>query len=130
MTMTDPIADLFTRIRNASLRRYRRVDAPWSRLKVGIAIVLKEEGYIEDFEVVPEERKLRVTLRYDPRGACVLRSIRRVSRPGHRVYAGVRELPRPLRGIGTAIVSTPRGVVSDRKARSLGVGGEVLGVVT
>jgi len=130
MTMTDPIADFFTRMRNASLRRYRQVDAPWSRLKVGIAIVLKEEGYIENFEVVPEERRVRVTLRYNPRGECVIRTIRRVSKPGHRVYAGARELPRPMRGLGTAIVSTPRGVMSDRAARSQGVGGEVLGIVT
>ena len=129
MTNTDPIADLLTRLRNGASRRFTRVDAPLSRLKVGVAIVLQREGYLRDFEVIPESRTLRLHLKYGPKGECAFRTIRRVSRPGRRVYAGARALPRPLRGLGLSVVSTPLGVLSDREARARGVGGEVLAVV-
>lgn len=130
MTNTDPVADLLTRLRNAASRGFRHVDAPLSRLKVGLAIVLKKEGYLRDFEVVPESATLRLHLKYGPRGECAFRTIRRVSRPGRRVYAGARRLPRPLRGLGISVVSTPLGVLSDREARSRGVGGEVLAILS
>jgi len=126
--MTDPIADMLTRIRNANRIGQKRVDMPASRMRVGIANVLKDEGFIEDFSV--EEGKpsstLHVQLRYGLDGEKVIRSIQRVSKPGRRSYAGVKELAPVLRGQGIHVLSTPKGVLSDRKARELGVGGELL----
>ncbi|HKB15896.1 MAG TPA: 30S ribosomal protein S8 [Planctomycetota bacterium] len=129
MTMTDPIGDFLTRLRNGSARRFARVEAPLSRTKVGIAIVLKKEGYIRDFEVLPDRRAIRVELKYGSRGECAFRRIARVSRPGRRVYAGRKEIPRPLGGLGVTVVSTPLGILSSREAREKGVGGEVLALV-
>jgi small subunit ribosomal protein S8 len=126
--MTDPIADMLTRIRNANLIGRSSVDMPASRMRVGIAVVLKDEGFIEDFTVVEGKPSstLNITLRYGIDGEMVIRSIKRVSKPGRRVYAGLKELKPVLRGQGIHVLSTPQGVVSDRKARELGVGGELL----
>jgi small subunit ribosomal protein S8 len=126
--VTDPVADLLTRIRNAIRARHARVDVPSSKLKVEIARILKEEGYISSFKVVEEGKKktLRVVLRYGPDGESAIASLERVSRPGRRVYVGAREIPRVLGGLGIAILTTPRGVMTGKKARRAGVGGELL----
>ena len=130
--MTDPIADMLTRIRNATIARHPRVDMPSSLLKVEIARILESEGYIQAFKVfdaVPGERvqaQLRVSLKYGPRGERVITGIQRVSRPGRRVYFGRDEVPDVLAGLGTSILTTSRGVMTGREAVKAGVGGEVL----
>ena len=127
--MTDPIADMLTRIRNASRARHESVDVPSSKLKMEIARVLKEQGYIRDYKLVDEDKPqptLRIFLKYGPDRTQVITGIRRVSTPGRRVYTGKDRIPRVLGGLGIAILSTPRGVMSDREARRAGVGGEVL----
>ena len=126
--LTDPIADMLTRVRNANSIHRKTVDMPASRLKVGIAQILKEEGFIKDYEVRQKKPQsdLRITLKYGPDGERVIRTIDRVSKPGRRVYSAARDIPSVLRGLGIHILSTPQGVVSDRKARELNVGGEVL----
>ena len=126
--MTDPIADMLTRIRNASRIQRESVSMPASREKVGIASVLMEEGFISSYEVHKEEpaSRLDVTLKFGPDGEHVLRHIERVSKPGRRVYTGVRKIPRVLRGMGICVLSTPKGILSDRKAREENVGGELL----
>ncbi|HSW10316.1 MAG TPA: 30S ribosomal protein S8 [Bacillota bacterium] len=128
MAMSDPVADMLTRIRNASLVRRERVEIPGSRLKRAMAEIMKREGYIRDFEWVAgsPENKIRIHLRYGPRKELVINGLKRVSKPGLRVYAGKGELPRVLGGLGVAIVSTSRGLMTDREARELGLGGEVL----
>jgi small subunit ribosomal protein S8 len=128
MSMTDPIADMLTRIRNANVVRRRQVDIPGSRLKRAIAHILKEEGFIENVQWLEEggRRVLRLTLKYGPERRRVITGLRRVSRPGRRVYAGKEALPRVLGGLGIAIVSTSRGLMTDRRARREGVGGEVI----
>ena len=130
MSMSDPIADMLTRIRNAQMVEKASVSMPSSKLKVAIAQVLKDEGYIEDFKVTEVDRKprLEIGLKYYA-GRPVIEKIERVSRPGLRVYRGCKEVPRVMNGLGIAIVSTSRGVMTDRKARGLGIGGEVLCVV-
>jgi small subunit ribosomal protein S8 len=131
-TMTDPIADMLSRIRNATIARHSRVDMPSSRLKVEIARILESEGYIEGFKVLdaqPGERvqaQLRVVLKYGPRGERVITGLERVSRPGRRVYFGSDEVPDVLAGLGTSILTTSRGVMTGRNAVKAGVGGEVL----
>ncbi len=126
--MTDPIADMLTRIRNQVRIHGQQVDMPHSRVKVEIARVLKDEGYITDYKTVGEGplKKLRVYLKYGPRGEDIIESIRRVSSPGCRVYRGVDDLGRVLNGIGISIVSTSQGIFSDRQCRAHKVGGEVL----
>ncbi|HCC33225.1 MAG TPA: 30S ribosomal protein S8 [Clostridiales bacterium] len=128
MAMSDPVADMLTRIRNATLVRRERVEVPGSRLKRAMAEIMKREGYIRDFEWVAgsPENKIRIHLRYGPRKELVINGLKRVSKPGLRVYAGKEELPRVLGGLGTAIVSTSRGLMTDREARELGLGGEVI----
>lgn len=129
MTMTDPIGDLLTRIRNGLRVRRKTVDIPSSRLKSGVALVLKEEGYIKDVEAVTDARgfaALRIHLKYNEDGGPAISEIERVSKPGCRIYAGVKEIPVVRKGLGTTILSTPKGVYSGRKAAELGVGGEVL----
>lgn len=128
MSMTDPIADLLTRIRNANANHERRVMAPYSGLKKEVLRVLKEQGYIIDYHAEMEGSKgvLRVELKYGPDGEKVIQHIQRVSRPGRRVFRRCAELPEVLDGLGIAVVSTSRGVVSTQEARRLGVGGEVL----
>ena len=130
--MTDPIADMLTRLRNATLARHTRVDMPASRLKVEIAKSLESEGYIQGFKVLEAaageriQAELRVQLKYGPRGERVITGIERVSRPGRRVYFGRDSVPEVLAGLGTSILTTSRGVMTGREAVRVGVGGEVL----
>ena len=126
--MTDPIADMLTRIRNAVRVERPNVDLPLSKVKCGLAEVLKREGYIWDWETVQAEpsNQLRIHLKYGPNGERVIRHIKRVSRPGRRVYSGTTALKPVLGGLGISILSTSRGVVSDREARQRKLGGEVL----
>ena len=130
MSMTDPIADMLTRIRNAQMREEAVVAMPSSKVKQAIARVLKDEGYIEDFKVSGEEVKpvLEIALKYYA-GRPVIEKIERVSKPGLRIYKSKDDIPRVMNGLGIAIVSTSRGVMTDRKARATGVGGEVLCIV-
>ena len=130
--MTDPIADMLSRIRNATIARHNRVDMPSSRLKVEIARILQGEGYVQGFKVLDAEAEkrtqpvLRVFLKYGPRGERVITGIERVSRPGRRVYFGRDDVPDVLAGLGTSILTTSRGVMTGRQAVKAGVGGEVL----
>jgi small subunit ribosomal protein S8 len=130
MSMSDPIADMLTRIRNAQLAEKLSVAMPSSGVKASIAQVLKDEGYIEDFKVRDEDGKstLEVALKYYA-GAPVIEKIERVSRPGLRIYKGRDDIPKIMNGLGIAIVSTSKGVMTDRKARATGIGGEVLCIV-
>ncbi|MCL6546118.1 MAG: 30S ribosomal protein S8 [Bryobacteraceae bacterium] len=125
---TDPIADMLTRIRNALRARQPKVDVPASRLKLDIARILKEEGYIANYKLAEEGsvRTIKIYLKYAPDNTPVISRIERVSRPGCRVYVGRKEIPRVLGGLGINILTTPRGVMTGRKAHSEGVGGEVL----
>lgn len=127
MSMSDPIADLLTRIRNAQMVAKTTVSVPSSKVKLAIVQVLKDEGYIDSFKVTTEGGKstLEITLKYYA-GRPVIERIERVSRPGLRVYKGCEDIPNVMNGLGVAIVTTPRGVMTDRKARAVGVGGEVL----
>jgi len=126
--MTDPIADLLTRIRNAVRVERPHVDVPSSRLKLGVAEVLKREGYIWDYQVIDAQpvNQLRIELKYGPNGERVIQSIRRVSKPGRRVYSKSTDLRPVLNGLGISIISTSKGLVSDREARQQKIGGEVL----
>ncbi|PYV28703.1 MAG: 30S ribosomal protein S8 [Acidobacteria bacterium] len=126
--INDPISDMLTRIRNGIRARRARVEMPASNLKVEIARVLKEEGYIGNFKVSEEGKKktLRIVLRYSPDGESVISTLDRVSKPGRRVYVGAREVPKVLGDLGVNILTTPRGVMSGRNARKAGVGGEIL----
>lgn len=130
MSMTDPIADMLTRIRNGIQSRHDRVEMPSSKLKVEVAKILKSEGFISNYKVVEEEGRpqpsLRVYLKYSEDGEPVIHGIERVSRPGRRVYRGKAEIPQVLGGLGLAIVSTSKGVLSGAEAARTGVGGEVL----
>ena len=130
MSMTDPIADMLTRIRNGIQSRHDRVEMPASKLKVEIARILKSEGFISNYKVVEEDGKpqssLRLYLKYSGDGEPVIHGIERISRPGRRVYRGKEEIPRVLGGLGLAIVSTSKGVLSGAEAAKSGVGGEVL----
>ncbi|KAF0162940.1 MAG: small subunit ribosomal protein S8 [Rhodocyclaceae bacterium] len=130
MSMTDPVADMLTRIRNAQMAEKLSVSMPSSRLKVAIAKVLKDEGYIDDFAIRENGAKpeLDVALKYYA-GRPVIERIERVSKPGLRVYKGKDDLPRVMNGLGVAIVSTPKGVMTDRRARAGNMGGEVLCIV-
>ena len=126
--MTDPIGDMLTRIRNAMLARKLKLDVPASKLKVEILRVLKEEGYIQNFKLTlePKPGVIRVFLKRDPQGASVISGLSRVSRPGCRIYCGKNEIPRVFGGLGMNILSTPKGVMSGRRAVKEGVGGEIL----
>lgn len=130
MSMTDPIADMLTRIRNGIQSRHDRVEMPSSKLKVAVAKILKSEGFISNYKVLQEDGKpqasLRVYLKYSEDGEPVIHGIERVSRPGRRVYRGKEEIPKVLGGLGLAIVSTSKGVLSGADAARTGVGGEVL----
>ncbi len=128
MSMTDPIADMLTRLRNATMVRHDRTDVPASKMKLEIAKILKQEGYIRTFKVLEEGAQgvLRIYLKYSPDGEPVIHGMQRVSKPGLRVYRGVQELPKVRNGLGVAVVSTSRGVVTDEQARRMGVGGEIL----
>jgi small subunit ribosomal protein S8 len=126
--MTDPIADMLTRVRNAVRIERPHVEMPSSKVKRGVAEVLKREGYIWDFQVEQQEpiEQLRLELKYGPNGERVIRHIKRVSRPGRRVYSKAKDLRPVLNGLGISVISTSRGVISDREARQRNVGGEVL----
>ncbi|WP_029319995.1 30S ribosomal protein S8 [Butyrivibrio sp. AE3004] len=132
MAMNDPIADMLTRIRNANTAKHDTVDVPSSKMKLAIANILLDEGYIKKFDIVEENgfKNLHITLKYGvDRNDRVITGLKRISKPGLRVYAGRDELPRVLGGLGIAIISTNQGVVTDKKARELQVGGEVLAFV-
>ena len=128
MTMTDPVADILTRIRNANTAGHASVDSPASKIKKNIAEILLKEGYIKGFEVVEGETQdtLRVAMKYGADKAKVITGIKRISKPGLRVYAKKDEVPRVLGGLGVAIISTSNGLITDKEARKLGVGGEVV----
>jgi small subunit ribosomal protein S8 len=129
MSMTDPVADMLTRLRNAINSHHDRVELPASKLKVEIARILKSEGFIRNYALVEKEKTqatLRIDLKYSSEGEPVIHGIERVSRPGRRVYRNKEEIPRPLGGLGLAIVSTSRGVLSGEEAAKTGIGGEVL----
>jgi len=128
--MTDPIADMLTRIRNANALRYASVSMPSSKMKVEIAKILLEEGFISEFKVSGESKKeLSITLKYGANGQRVISGLKKISKPGLRITAASDKLPKVLNGLGIAIISTSKGVVSDKQARALGVGGEVLAYV-
>ncbi len=131
MQITDPIADMLTRIRNANSAKHETVDVPASNLKKAIAQILLEEGYIKSFQIADDGTQgvIRITLKYLGNKEKVISGLRRVSKPGLRVYAGAEELPQVLRGLGIAIISTSKGVMTDKKARKEHVGGEVLAFV-
>jgi small subunit ribosomal protein S8 len=126
--MTDPIADMLTRIRNAYAAKHQKVDVPLSKLKIEIARILKEEGFINNFKVIGEgpRRNIRVYLRYGQKGEQVITALERVSKPGCRVYVGSQTVPKVLGGLGINILSTSRGLMTDRRARRERVGGEIL----
>lgn len=131
MQITDPIADMLTRIRNAGSARHETVDVPNSKMKKAIAEILLEEGYIKSFQLIDDGTQgvIRITLKYLPGKEKAIQGLRRVSKAGLRVYAGADELPQVLRGLGIAIISTSKGIMTDKKARAQHVGGEVLAFV-
>lgn len=128
MSMTDPIADLLTRIRNAGMAKHQKLDMPSSTIKVGIAAVLKEQGYIKNFKVTPDQKQgmLRIYLKYDDSQQPIIHEVKRVSTPGRRVYVGKDEIPQVKNGLGCAILSTSKGVMGDVAARDAQVGGELI----
>lgn len=131
MNTTDPIADMLTRIRNANNSKHKTVDIPSSNMKKAIANILFKEGYIAAFEEIDDSHQgvIRITLKYDEKGAKVIDGLKRISKPGLRVYASKEDLPQVLNGLGIAIISTSKGLKTDKEARQLGVGGEVLAYV-
>jgi len=132
MFVTDPVADMLTRIRNALTAKHTVVDIPRSRTKIAVAEILKNEGYISNVELVGKADYtgiIRITLKYGPKGEKVINGLKRVSRPGLRVYAGADELPKVLGGLGVAIISTNKGIMTDKAARSANLGGEVMAYV-
>ena len=131
MQITDPIADMLTRIRNAGVAKHETVDVPASKMKKAIAEILLNEGYIKSFQIIDDGTQgiIRITLKYLPGKEKAIQGLRRVSKPGLRVYAGAVELPKVLKGLGLAIVSTSKGVMTDKAARAAHIGGEVLAFV-
>ena len=131
MVTTDPIADMLTRIRNASSQKHKSVDVPASKEKLAIAQILFDEGYIKSFEEIKDEKQgiIRVTLKYDENGKRVISGLKRISKPGLRIYVSKDELPQVLNGLGIALISTSKGIKTDKEARIAGLGGEVLAYV-
>ena len=131
MNTTDPIADMLTRIRNANSAKHKEVDVPASNIKRAIAQILVDEGYIASFEEIKDEKQgmLRVTLKYDENGKRVIDGLKRISKPGLRIYVNKDELPQVLNGLGIALISTSKGIKTDKEARKEGLGGEVLAYV-
>lgn len=129
MVMSDPIADMLTRIRNANSAYHEKVEMPASTMKAAVLNILKEEGFVKNYEIVDEGKTLKVTLKYGSNKEKVITGIKRISKPGLRVYASKEELPRVLGGLGIAVISTSQGVMTDKKARKLGLGGEVIAYV-
>jgi len=128
-TVSDPIGDMLTRIRNAVMARHNNVKIPVSRIKLEIAKILHEEGYIRGYQLVGKGREMRLRLKYDSRNEPVLRGLKRVSKPGRRVYVARGDLPRVLAGLGVAILSTDQGIMTAREARRRGIGGEVIAYI-
>ena len=131
MNITDPIADMLTRIRNANSSKHKTVDIPASKLKLGIAEILTNEGYVKSYEEIKDDAQgiIRITLKYDEKGTRVIDGLKRISKPGLRVYASKEELPKVLNGLGIALISTSKGIKTDKEARQEGLGGEVLAYV-
>ena len=131
MTTTDPIADMLTRIRNANQAKFKTVDIPASNMKKDIAEILFNEGYIKSYEEIKNDTQgiIRINLKYTEKGKKVISGLKRISKPGLRIYASKEELPKVLNGLGIALISTSKGVMTDKKARELGVGGEVLAYI-
>ena len=131
MNTTDPIADMLTRIRNANSAKHKEVDIPASNIKRAIAQILLDEGYIASFEEIKDEKQgmLRITLKYDENGKRVIDGLKRISKPGLRIYVNKEELPQVLNGLGIALISTSKGIKTDKEARKEGLGGEVLAYV-
>lgn len=132
MVLTDPIADMLTRIRNANVMRYTKVEVPASKVKIEIAKILKEEGYISDYKIQKYEQKddmIELSLKYGQKKERVITGLKRISKPGLRVYAKVDEIPKVLNGLGIAIISTSKGIMTDKQARNEQVGGEVLAYI-
>ncbi len=131
MQITDPIADMLTRIRNANSAKHQTVDVPVSKMKTAIADILKNEGYIKGYETVDDGKQgmIRITLKYGANKEKVISGLERVSKPGLRVYSGAEELPRVLKGLGIAIISTSKGIMTDKEARKAHIGGEVLAFI-
>ena len=131
MNITDPIADMLTRIRNANTSKFKTVDIPASNMKKSIAKILLDEGYVKAVEEIDNETQgiIRITLKYDEKGKRVIAGLKRISKPGLRIYAAKDELPQVLNGLGIAIISTSQGLMTDREARQKGIGGEVLAYI-
>ena len=131
MQITDPIADLLTRIRNANSAKHESVDVPASNMKKAIVEILNKEGYIKEYQVIEDGKQgvIRITLKYGANNEKAISGLKRVSKPGHRIYAGVDEMPKVLKGLGIAIVSTSKGIMTDKQARAEHIGGEVLAFV-
>lgn len=131
MNITDPIADMLTRIRNANTSKHKTVDVPASNVKKAIAEILFKEGYIKAFEEIADENQgiIRISIKYDEKGNRVIAGLKRISKPGLRVYANKEELPKVLNGLGIALISTSKGIMTDKEAREQGIGGEVLAYV-
>ena len=131
MITTDPIADMLTRIRNANNAKHKTVDIPASNMKLAIADILFKEGYIKSFEEIKDDAQgiIRITLKYDEKGTRVIDGLKRISKPGLRVYASKEELPKVLNGLGIAIISTSKGIMTDKEARKENIGGEVLAYI-
>ena len=131
MNITDPIADMLTRIRNANTSKHATVDVPSSNIKKAIAQILADEGYIKSFEEIKDEKQgiIRITLKYDEKGKKVISGLKRISKPGLRIYVNKDELPEVLNGLGIALISTSKGIKTDREARKEGLGGEVLAYI-
>ena len=128
MSMSDPLADMLTRIRNAGMVKFESIDMPHSRLKAGVAQILKEEGYISDFHVIEDSKQgiLRIDLKYDQGRRRVITGLRKISKPGRRMYVKTGDIPRVMSGMGISVLSTSRGIMGDNQARRQGVGGELL----
>ena len=131
MNITDPIADMLTRIRNANSQKFKTVDVPSSKMKLAIAEILLNEGYIKSYEEIKDDAQgmIRIALKYDEKGTKIISGLKRISKPGLRIYASKEELPRVLNGLGIALISTPKGIMTDKQARQENVGGEVLAYV-
>ena len=131
MITTDPIADMLTRIRNANSSKHKTVDVPASNMKTAIAQILFNEGYIKSYEIINNDNQgtIRITLKYDEKGKKVIAGLKRISKPGLRIYAAKDELPKVLNGLGIALISTSKGIMTDKQARQEGIGGEVLAYI-
>ncbi len=131
MQITDPIADLLTRIRNANTSKHESVDVPASNVKKAIVEILNDEGYIKSYQLIEDGKQgvIRISLKYGPKNEKVISGLKRVSKPGLRIYAGADELPRVLKGLGIAVISTSKGIMTDKKAREEHIGGEVLAFI-